>query len=199
MSDTRAVSDNSDDIAILLAAAHTRRWIEQFVVALNLCPFAAPVVRANQIRIAVCDREVERELAAAVLDELDRLQRAAENELPTSVLVFARALTDFEDYLDFLALAEALLRKSGLDGVVQIASFHPYYQFHGTSIDDVANFTNRSPYPMLHFIREAAVSRALQHYPAPEQIPQRNIAQLQTLGNDAVQRLLKRIEANIAD
>lgn len=178
------------------AAAHTRRWIEQFVTALNLCPFAAPVLHAKQLRIAVCDRSTTAELATAVLDELDKLQAADESELATTVLVFSSALGDFENYLDFVALAEQLLSDSGLDGVVQIASFHPHYQFHGTSSDDVGNFTNRSPYPMLHFIREAAVSRALDRFPSPEQIPLRNIEKLRSLGSAAVLALLDRIETD---
>jgi uncharacterized protein len=186
----------ADEAPATAVAAHTRRWIEQFVVALNLCPFAAPVLRGTQLRVAVSDLVAVPELAMAVLDELDRLQRSAESELATSVLVFSRALADFDDYLDFVALAEELLQECGLDGVVQIASFHPHYQFQGASRDDVANFTNRSPYPMLHFIREAAVSRALQHYPDPEQIPQRNIARLQALGSAAVSVLLARIASD---
>ncbi|HSB97412.1 MAG TPA: DUF1415 family protein, partial [Spongiibacteraceae bacterium] len=109
--------------ADVVVAAHTRLWIERFVVDLNLCPFAAPVLRAEQLGIFVCALTAVPELAMAVLDELDRLQRTPEGELATSVLVFSRALGDFDEYLDFLALAEELLTESGLDGIVQIASF----------------------------------------------------------------------------
>jgi len=189
-----ATSTAATVIADAAIAAHTRRWIERFVVDLNLCPFAAPVLRAQQLDIVVCALTAVPEMAMAVLDELDRLQRTQESELATSVLVFSRALGDFEAYLDFLALAEELLEESGLDGIVQIASFHPHYQFDGAPLHDVANFTNRSPYPMLHFIREAAVSRALEHYPSPDQIPSRNIARLHSMGREVVDELLARIE-----
>jgi uncharacterized protein len=183
------------DVAMI--AAHTRRWVERFVIGLNLCPFAAPVLRAQQLGIVVCSHTTMPEMANAVLDELDRLQNTPERELATSVLVFSDALADFEEYLDFLALAEELLYESGLDGVVQIASFHPQYQFDGTALHDVANFTNRSPYPMLHFIREAAVSRAVENYAAPEQIPQRNIERLHALGGAAIAKLLLDIEQSV--
>jgi hypothetical protein len=183
----------ADPAAISVIATHTRRWIEQFVVGLNLCPFAAPVLRDQQLHIALCDSIEVTEMTAAVQAEFGRLQSSDEVELATSVLVFSRALADFDDYLDFLALAEQLLLQSGLEGIVQIASFHPRYQFAGTSRNDVANFTNRSPYPMLHFLREQMVSRVLERYPSPEQIPERNIEKLHALGSVAVQQLLDRI------
>lgn len=176
--------------------SHTRRWIEQFVVGLNLCPFAAPVLRGQQLRIALCSDGDAADLITAVHAELERLQNTPESELATSVLVFSRALADFNDYLDFLTLAEQLSWQMGLEGIVQIASFHPHYQFAGSAVDDVANFTNRSPYPMLHFIREQAVSRALDRYPSAEQIPQRNIEKLQTMGSAAVHELLESIQRN---
>jgi uncharacterized protein len=179
---------------VITIAAHTRRWIERFVVGLNLCPFAAPVLRAQQLDIVVCAETTMPEMANALLDQFDRLQNSAECEVATSVLVFSDALADFDEYLDFLALADELLYESGLEGVVQIASFHPQYQFDGTALHDVANFTNRSPYPMLHFIREAAVSRALENYASPEQIPQRNIERLHALGGAAIAELLADIE-----
>jgi hypothetical protein len=174
---------------------HTRAWIEQFVVGLELCPFAAPVMQSDTLRMAVCSATDVEQLAAAMLDELDVLQRTPETELATSVLIFDRALTDFDDYLDFLALAETLLTESGLDGIVQIASFHPHYCFDGVAADDVSHYTNRSPYPMLHFLREATLTRALANYPDPEQIPQRNIDRLRALGRTAVEQRLERVAA----
>lgn len=177
-------------------AAHTRCWIERFVVGLELCPFAAPTLRDNTLRIAVCAQASEEAMARAVLEELDLLQREPEAEVSTSVLVFQHALADFDDYLDFLGLAEALLEECGLEGVVQIASFHPDYCFEGVPEDDVANASNRSPYPMLHFIREAGLTRALAHYPDPETIPQRNIDRLRALGPEAIAGLQARIRAD---
>lgn len=186
-------SDSAEDGAGAHIARHTRRWIEQFVIGLNLCPFAAPVVRGGQLRIAVCGQATARALAEAVLNELELLRNTPERELATSVLVFSAALGDFDEYLDFLALAEELLYESGLEGSVQIASFHPAYQFDGTALHDVANFTNRAPYPMLHFLREDSLTRALERYPDPEEIPQRNVEKLRTMGREAVQALLLKI------
>lgn len=193
-----------EDDAAVAVSRHTRRWIERFVIGLNLCPFAAPLFRergvgrgdtgGEPLRIAVCAQTRPRAMAEAVLAELELLRATSAQELVTSVLVFSQALRDFDDYLDFLALAEELLYECGLEGSVQIASFHPDYQFDGAQAQDVANFTNRAPYPMLHFLREEAVSLALERYPEPEQIPQRNIDRLQTMGIDAVQALLREIE-----
>jgi hypothetical protein len=190
----------SDDEATAVGQ-HTRRWIERFVVGLNLCPFAAPLFReggirggGEQLRIAVCAQTRPRAMAEAVLAELELLRATPAEALVTSVLVFSQALRDFDDYLDFLALAEELLYECGLEGSVQIASFHPDYQFEGAEPQDVANFTNRAPYPMLHFLREDAVSHALERYPAPEQIPLRNIDRLQAMGIESVRALLREIE-----
>jgi len=172
-------------------AALTQRWIEQFVIAENLCPFAAPVLQQQQLRIAVSDIADETKLAVAVLDELDLLQRTPESELATSVLVFPNSLADFEDYLDFVALAEELLEACELDGIVQIATFHPQYCFADAAPDDVANYTNRAPFPMLHFLRESVLTRALDSYPEAEAIPERNVEHLRALGLPRVQQLLK--------
>jgi hypothetical protein len=176
------------------ASAHTRRWIEQFVVGQNLCPFAAPALLDQQLRITVCDTTDEAQLARAVLLELDLIQSTPAAELLTSVLVFTQALGDFDDYLDFLGLAEDLLEEAGLEGMLQIASFHPDYVFDAVPADDASHYSNRSPWPMLHFLREDQIEYALDHYPDPEQIPARNIAHLRELGADAIQALLARIE-----
>jgi hypothetical protein len=174
-------------------AALTRRWVDQFVIGENLCPFAAPALRLQPLRIEVCVLDQEDALVAAVLRELDLLQSTPERELVTSVLVFPNALSDFESYLDFAALAEELLETAGLEGTLQIATFHPQYCFADAAPDDVSNYTNRSPYPMLHFLREDALTRALEHVPQPEAIPQRNIAHLRALGLARVQQMLRDI------
>jgi hypothetical protein len=184
-----------DDAAI---AAHARRWIERFVIGLNLCPFAASLLRGEpgareSLRIAVCAQTQPRALAEAVLAEFEILRAAPADAPETTVLVFRQALREFDDYLDFLALAEDLLYECGLEGILQIASFHPDYQFEGTQPEDVSNFTNRAPYPMLHFLREESVSHALERYPEPERIPERNIERLRAMGIDAVRELLREI------
>ena len=179
--------------AVAEVAALTQRWIEQFVIAENLCPFAAPVLQKRQLRIAVSAIADATKLAVVVLDELNLLQRAPESELATSVLVLPYALADFEDYLDFVALAQELLEACELDGIVQIATFHPQYCFADATSDDVANYTNRAPFPMLHFLRESVLTRALENYSQAESIPERNVEHLRALGLPRVQQLLKTI------
>jgi len=175
------------------AAAATRRWIEQFVVGENLCPFAAPVLRDELLRVAVCDSTDELAQMRTLLHELDRLQSTPEEELATTVVVFTAALQDFDDYLDFLAVAEHLLDEAGLDGVIQIASFHPDYCFEGVAATDVSNYTNHSPYPMLHLLREDMLTRVLRNYSEPEAIPQRNMERMRELGAAHIGRLLAQI------
>lgn len=174
-------------------AALTRRWIERFVIAENLCPFAAQALET--LRVAVSEEADDARLAMAVLDELDLLQRTPEAEISTSVLVFPNALADFDRYLDFAALADELVEACGLAGIVQIATFHPQYRFDAAAADDVGNYTNRAPFPALHFLREAALSRALAGYPQPETIPQRNIDHLRALGLREVRQRLATIRA----
>lgn len=177
----------------------TRRWVDRFVIAENLCPFAAPALRDQPLRVVVNESSDVDTLAAAVLEEMDALQSAPEHELVTSVLVMPNALADFEDYLDFAALADELLESSGLEGVLQIATFHPQYCFADVRANDVSNYSNRSPFPMLHFLREAALTRALENYPDPEAIPERNIEHLRSLGLPRVQELLRKIHENADD
>lgn len=172
------------------AALATRRWIEQLVVGENLCPFAAPVLRDELLRIVVCDSADEVAQMRALLRELDRLQSVPEDELATTIVVYPAGLDDFDDYLDFLAVAEHLLEEAGLDGTLQIASFHPDYCFDGIAPDDVSNYTNRSPYPMLHLLREDMLERALRHFPQPESIPERNVERMRELGIEHLRRLL---------
>jgi uncharacterized protein len=171
-------------------AEQTLQWLQAVVVGLNLCPFAAPVITAKQLHIDVCDQQQLELLAAAILKQLDLLQQSAESDIATSLLVFSRGLKDFNAYLDLLDTANDLLSQAGLEGVIQIASFHPDYCFHGVEEDDVSNYSNRSPYPMLHFIREAQLSRVLDYYPNPEQIPEDNIRRLRALGKEQLIALL---------
>ena len=176
----------------VLVKQQTLSWLKDWVIALNLCPFAAKVVNENTVRIAVCELDDERGMIQAVLHELDMLVQENAQTLSTSLLVFTQALSDFEDYLDFADWANDLLIEAGLEGIIQIATFHPDYQFENTTLDDVENFTNRSPYPTLHFIREQEMETALANYPEPENIPQNNIQTLKDLGLDKVRQMLGR-------
>lgn len=179
---------NSENIRITpkTATELTRSWVETMVVGLNLCPFAAPVVKDESLRYAVSLAETEDALVADFLSEIERVQQATEEDVATTLLIAPVMLQDFYDYLDMLALFEDLLLEAGLDGVLQLASFHPQYLFGGVDADDISHWTNRSPYPTFHIIREAQMSRALTHYKDPEEIPERNMRLLRKLGREGL-------------
>jgi len=169
--------------------ALTRQWVETMVVGLNLCPFAAPVVKKDTLRYAVTEGQSEEDLAHAFLSELEKIQKANEVDIATSLVIMPKALADFYDYLDMLAVFENLLKASGLEGTFQLASFHPNYQFAGVAAEDLSHWTNRSPFPMVHIIREGQMERVLAHYADPDAIPERNINLLRELGRE---ELIKR-------
>ena len=164
------------------AAAHTRAWLERAVIGLNLCPFAKAVHAKQQVRYVVTDARDAAALQAALIDELHWLAHADPEVVDTSLLIHPHVLQDFADYNDFLDLADEALLQTGLDGVLQVASFHPCYQFAGSDENDIANATNRSPYPTLHLLREASLDRAVAAFPDPEAIYEANIATLRALG-----------------
>ena len=168
--------------------ATVRCWVETVVIELNLCPFAKRELARNRVRFAVTDAETETQLLAALQHELELLETTDSTE--TSLLIHPGVLQDFYVYNQFLDDADALLVQLGLDGIYQLASFHPDYQFAGTDPDDAENYTNRSPWPMLHLIREASLTRAIDSYPGAEQIGQHNIALLKSMGSAKMQALL---------
>ena len=170
------------------AEEHTRRWLKEFVVGLNLCPFARPVLDSEQLRIALCSEVDETALQGFFLNELNLVQSSLESEIATSLLVFTGALARFDDYLDFLDLAQALLLEAGLEGVIQLASFHPDYQFEGEPAGAASHFSNRSPWPTIHLIREDMLERVLLDFSDPEGIPGRNMARLEDIGVQELQR-----------
>lgn len=159
------------------------------MIGLDLCPFAGAVHLRNGIRYAVSAAQTAEELLADLVGELRLLQAAAASDIETTLLLHPRALTDFLDYNDFLELADAAVAKEGLEGEIQVASFHPRYQFDGTRSDDIENCSNRSPYPMLHLLREASIARAVANCPDPGRIFERNIETLRRLGHDGWRRL----------
>lgn len=171
--------------------AETMRWLERVVVGLNLCPFAKRELQADRIRLVVHRGEeagIEQRLQA-LATEFHILDH--DPEVGTTLLIFEDSLGAFEDYLDFLALAEEFLAAEELEGIYQLASFHPDYQFEGSDADDAAHYTNRSPFPMLHILREADVSKALAGYAEPEKIPERNKQVCRELGIEALSALLQ--------
>lgn len=151
----------------------TKKWVDEVVVACNFCPFAAQVVKQKKVHYEVETGTGSDACMEAVLRELIRLDNDAGIE--TSFLIFPYTFTQFDDFLDLVSLAEALLKRNGYTGIYQLASFHPLYQFAGSPENDAANYTNRSLYPMLHLLREAGIDRALAHYKNPENIPSANI------------------------
>ena len=167
--------------------AAVRRWVETVVVELNLCPFAGRELRRERIRFAVSPATTLAELLANLRTELERLD--TEPDIETTLLIHPRVLQDFEDYNEFLESADELLDTLGMVGTYQIASFHPHYRFAGTAAADVENYTNRSPYPMLHLLREASLERAIASYADTEQIPLRNIALMKRLGAERLKQL----------
>ena len=169
--------------------AATRAWLERAVIGLNLCPFAKAVHVKNQIRYAVSAAQTPGDLLADLVTELRILQAADPSEIDTTLLVHPRVLSDFLDYNDFLEVAEAAVAGEGLEGEIQLASFHPQYQFAGTRPEDIENCSNRSPYPTLHLLREASIERAVAVFPDARQIFERNIETLRRLGHDGWRRL----------
>jgi hypothetical protein len=169
--------------------AATRHWVATAVVGLELCPFAKAVHLQDLIRYAVSSAETPEELLADLLDELRTLAEADPAEIETTLLIHPEVLADFLDYNDFLDVADAALEDLDLTGVIQIASFHPEYQFAGTAPDDIENYTNRSPYPMLQLLRESSVERAVTAFPDIARIFEKNIETLRRLGLDGWKRL----------
>ncbi len=166
------------------AIAETRAWVQRAVVGLNLCPFAkAPLVK-EQIRFVVCESDDPRVLLEALCARMDELVAADPADVETTLLIHPNALLDFADFNDFLDAADAALEDRELDGVLQVASFHPFYQFADAAADDLGNATNRSPYPTLHLLREASVERAVELFPEAHAIYDNNIATLAALGAD---------------
>ena len=171
-----------------LAESHIRAWLKEFVIGLNLCPCARPLLGADNLRIAVCEETAPVLLRRAYLLELDLLQNSTEQEIATSLLAFPHALGDFQDYLQFLDQAQDLLVESGLEGLVQLASFHPQYLFEGEQESAASHYSNRAPYPLIHLLREDMLSRVLEDFADPDQIPDRNIQTLDDIGVEELER-----------
>ena len=168
-----------DEQAVIAA---TREWLEKAVIGLNLCPFAKAVYVKNQVRFVVSTARHLDGLLEDLDHELAFLAAADPEAVDTTLLIHPTLLPDFLDFNDFMQLAEAAVAEHELEGVIQIASFHPEFQFEGTAPDDLGNFTNRAPFPTLHLLREASIERAVAAFPEAETIYQRNIETLEALG-----------------
>lgn len=164
------------------AIAATQQWIEKAVIGLNLCPFAKAVYVKQQIRYIVSTAADADTLLAELQSELHHLQGSDPQQVDTTLLILTDILEDFLDYNHFLDAADALVDTCGLRGEIQIASFHPDYQFADSLPDDIENYTNRSPYPILHLLRESSIDRAVEAYPEAESIFEKNMETLRRLG-----------------
>lgn len=176
--------------------AATETWLERAVIGLNLCPFAKAVHVKKTLRYAVSAAATTDDLLQDLAGELQLLQSSDPRSIDTTLLIHPFVLNDFPDYNDFLDAADAAVRALNLEGVIQIASFHPRYQFAGTGPDDIENHTNRSPYPMLHLLREASIDEAVRAFPGASAIFDRNIATLRKLGHAGWARLVGELSAS---
>ncbi|MEH6649211.1 MAG: DUF1415 domain-containing protein [Motiliproteus sp.] len=165
-----------------------RHWVDTLIVGMNLCPFAKRELVKERVRFLVSPATDEAQLLAILTVELERLNR--DPAIETTLLIHPQALTDFYDFNQFLNQADDLLIEMGMEGIFQIASFHPDYQFGGTEPDDAENYTNRSPFPVLHLLREASLERAIANYPDVDKIPDHNIALMESLGTDKLKAIM---------
>ncbi len=163
--------------------AATRHWLESAVIGLNLCPFAKAVYVKHQVRLVVSRARHADDLLEELDRELDLLVATPADEIDTTLLIHATLFDDFLDFNDFLEVADGVVEEHGLEGVIQLASFHPKFQFDGTEPDDISNYTNRAPFAMLHLLREDSVERAVAAFPEAEAIFEENIKTLEKLGH----------------
>lgn len=190
MSVAKATLVATDTVSGEDVIAATRRWLERAVIGLNLCPFAKAVYVKQQVRFVVSAAATPEELLEELAAELSLLSATAPDVTDTTLLIHPHVLTDFLDYNDFLDRADAAVSSLGLEGEIQVASFHPDYRFAGTAPDEMGNFTNRAPYPTLHLLREASIDRAVAAFPNPDVIVERNIATLEQLGVEGWRKLM---------
>ncbi len=180
------INEPASNEQIVLAV---RQWVETLVVGMNLCPFAKRELVKGRVRFVVTHATTEEQLLTVLKAELEVLN--LDTEIETTLLIHPDVLQDFYDFNDFLNFTDRLLVEMDLEGVYQIASFHPDYQFGGTDPEDAENYTNRSPYPVLHLIREESLEKAIANYPDVDAIPDRNIALMNELGKDKLQALFQ--------
>ena len=177
---------NADDDSIVAA---TRRWLERAVIGLNLCPFAKAVHVKEQVRYVVSNATTPEQLLETLMDELQRLSDTSPEQVDTTLLIHPFVLNDFEDYNEFLDVADVAVEDMQLDGELQVASFHPDYQFADSDANDISNYTNRAPYPILHLLREDSIARAVEAFPEAEEIFEKNIATMEKLGHEGWDKL----------
>lgn len=177
---------NADDDEIIAA---TRRWLERAVIGLNLCPFAKSVYVKEQVRYVVSPARTPEELLETLMNELQDLSDADPEKVDTTLIIHPFVLDDFLDFNEFLDVADAAVEDMQFDGELQVASFHPDYQFADTAPEDISNFTNRAPYPILQLLREDSIDRAVESFPEAEAIFEKNIETMEKLGHEGWDKL----------
>jgi hypothetical protein len=174
-----------------IAAQHTLNWLRSFIIEYNLCPFAKGPVNKETLRIQVSETRKKAQALEDLMLEIQLLDN--QSEIETTLLVFTESFKDFFAYLDFVDLAERLIVEQGYEGIYQLATFHPGYYFADTDPEDVSNYSNRSPYPMIHILREEALEKAISSYGNTELIPEKNIETLNQLGIAKIKKILEQI------
>lgn len=177
---------NADDEEIVAA---TRRWLERAVIGLNLCPFAKAVYVKEQVRYVVSPARTPESLLETLMNELQDLADTDPEKTDTTLLIHPFVLNDFLDFNEFLDVADAAVEDMSLDGELQVASFHPDYQFADTDRNDISNYTNRAPYPILQLLREDSIDRAVEAFPEAEEIFEKNIETMEKLGHEGWDKL----------
>ncbi|WP_339725212.1 DUF1415 domain-containing protein [uncultured Paraglaciecola sp.] len=169
--------------------AAVKSWIDKVIIGLNFCPFAKKEMERNTVRYSLSSTTQISDALSDLLEELGLLEQ--QPDIQTTLLIFPLGFGDFEEYLDMLEMANSLISQGGYSGIYQLASFHPDYCFEGEDKNDPANYTNRSPYPILHLLRESSIEAVLKRYPDPENIPENNIAKARELGSSFLKALVK--------
>jgi uncharacterized protein len=173
-----------------IVVEQTIQWLERVVIGLNLCPFAKPVHSKNLLRYTVSQSRTSKGLLDDLIAELNFLSATVPSEVESTLLILPYVLAEFEDYNSFLEIGNMQIETMQFGGVIQIASFHPSYRFEGTTEDDVSNYTNRSPYPILHLLRESSVTRAVETFENVDGIYERNIELLERIGLASMQKMM---------
>lgn len=192
------MNTNEENALETKAIAATTAWLEKVVIGLNLCPFAKSIHVKRQIRYSVSFANNSEALREDFKRELTGLVAARPDHIESTLLIHPKVLEDFQDYLHFLVDCDATLEDLELDGIIQVASFHPHYQFEGTRTDDVTNYSNRSPYPTLHLLRESSVTRAVESFPETTSIYESNISRLKQIGRARMEEMIASLMAGNA-
>jgi hypothetical protein len=176
-----------------------KNWIEQFIIGYNICPFARKVFITERIKYVVNSSTDDEIILQAFLQELQWLNTTPAKKIDTTLFILTNAFPDFDHYLNFIYVIETMIEQLNYEGIYQVATFHPIYQFDGTQLTDAENFTNRSPFPIIHILREESVEKAIENYPNPEEIPKRNIALMNEMGVEKLRTLFLKFSSKSND